>query len=73
MWIYPARDVVGKVSGGEVDGHLVLNGRDDDGTLQRWSTSEEKADSFDCRFESSADQGKSWRLVGVNHMHRHAG
>ncbi len=73
VWIYPARGVVGKVSGGEVDGRLVLNGRDDDGTLQRWTVSDVKADSIEWRFESSTDQGKTWRLLGVNHLRQHAG
>ena len=71
VWIYPARGYTTIMSGGEVDGRIVLTGHDDDGTLQRWTTSDIQADSFDCRFESSSDEGKTWRLVGVNHMHQH--
>jgi hypothetical protein len=57
---------------GELDGRIVLGGRDTDGTMQRWSIDNAQADSFDWHFESSKDDGKTWRLVGVNHMRRHA-
>jgi hypothetical protein len=30
-----------------------------------------QADSFLLRYEISSDDGKSWRLLGVNRMHRH--
>jgi hypothetical protein len=54
-----------------MDGHIVLTGRDPDGTMQRWSVDNVRADSFDWHFESSKDEGKTWRLAGVNHMHLH--
>jgi len=72
VWIYPAKGYSGVVSGSEADGHIVLTGRDADGTMQRWTTQDIQADSFICRFESSSDDGKTWRLVGMNHMHRHS-
>jgi len=71
VYIFPAKGYTSTVSGGEVDGRIVLAGRDSDGTMQRWSIDNAEADSFDWHFESSKDDGKTWRLVGVNHMHRH--
>ena len=59
------------VSGGEAEGHIVLSGTDQDGLLQRWSNGEFRANSFVGRFDVSRDGGKTWRLVGINQMHRH--
>jgi hypothetical protein len=59
------------VTGHEVDGGIVLSGRDEAGAIQRWSINDIHTDSFVGRFESSNDEGKTWRLLGVNHMHRH--
>jgi hypothetical protein len=71
VWIYPAQGMTTILTGGEVDGSIVLTGPDQAGAMQRWSISDIQSDSFVGRFESSNDEGKSWRLVGVNHMHRH--
>lgn len=71
VWIYPAKGYTSIMSGGEVDGHIVLTGHDDDGTLQRWTLSEAQPAALEWRFESSSDGGKSWRLVGVNHLRQH--
>ena len=71
VWVYPEAGMPTVVSGGVVDGHLVLTGHDQDGVLQRWSIGSVKGDSFDAQYESSGDEGRSWRLVGVNHMRRH--
>jgi hypothetical protein len=71
MWIFPEQGVYFSVSGGEVDGRIVLTGNDQQGVLQRWSSQDFKADSFTGRFEISKDGGKTWRLVGVNAMQRH--
>jgi hypothetical protein len=60
------------VSGNEVDGRMLLTGRDQDGTLQRWTTGDVQSDSFVGRYESSQDEGKTWRILSVNHMRRHA-
>jgi hypothetical protein len=73
VWIYPAQGMTTVVTGGEVDGGIVLTGRDEAGAAQRWSINQIQADSFVWRFESSDDEGKTWRLLGVNHMHRHHG
>jgi len=71
VWIYPEQGMTTVVSGGDVDGKIVLTGPDEAGALQRWSYSDIQADSFVGRFESSNDQGRTWRLLGVNHMRRH--
>jgi hypothetical protein len=70
-WIYPAAGMPTIVSGGVENGRLVLTGHDQDGALQRWSIDGVQADAFVARYESSEDEGKTWRLVGVNHMRRH--
>jgi hypothetical protein len=71
VWIYPAQGMTTVVTGHEVDGGIVLTGRDEAGAIQRWSINDIQTDSFVGRFESSNDEGKTWRLLGVNHMHRH--
>jgi hypothetical protein len=58
-------------SGGQGDGGLVLTGRNQSGALERWSTSDIQPDSFVARYETSDDDGKTWRVLGVNHMLRH--
>lgn len=71
VWVYPAQGAVTVVSGGPADAGIVLTGRNQTGALERWSTGDIQADSFVSRFEISADEGKTWRLLGVNHVQRH--
>jgi hypothetical protein len=71
VWIYPAQGMTTVVTGREEDGRMVLTGRDEAGAIQRWSINDIQTDSFVWRFESSNDEGKTWRLLGVNHMLRH--
>lgn len=71
VWIYPAQGVTTIVTGGETDGRILFTGRDQAGAMQRWSATDIQTDSFLWRYESSKDEGKSWQLLGVNHMHRH--
>jgi len=71
VWIYPEQGMTTVVSGGEVDGRVVLTGPDEVGAIQRWSYSGIQSDTFVARFESSNDAGKTWRLLGVNQMRRH--
>ena len=72
-WIYPAQGMILTVSGGAADGGLLLTGRDAEGATQRWAIHDIQADSFEARYEISDDEGKTWRLLGVNHMQRHRG
>jgi hypothetical protein len=71
VWVYPAQGMVLTVSGGKVAGGLLLTGRDADGATQRWTLNDIQADSFQARYEISNDDGKTWRVLGVNHMQRH--
>ena len=71
LWIYPAQGMYYSVSGGETGGRIVLTGEDQEGVMQRWSEEDFRSNSFVGRFEVSKDGGKTWRLVGVNHMQRH--
>ena len=71
VWVYPAQGIVLSVSGVAEGERIVLTGRDDAGANQRWEINDIQANSFVSRFESSTDEGKTWRAVGVNHMRRH--
>ena len=71
VWIYPAQGMTTIMSGGEGDGRIVLTGHDDAGAMMRWSFNDIKTDSFVWRGELSNDEGKTWRLQGENHIHRH--
>jgi hypothetical protein len=70
IWIYPKQGQHYALSGGETDGRIVLAGRDQEGVLQRWSDGDFRGNTFIGRFEASKDGGKTWRLVGVNHMRK---
>src|SRR5882757_6005340 len=71
VWIYPAQGMTLSVSGVAEAERIVLTGRDDAGANQRWEINDIQADSFVSHFESSTDEGKTWRALGVNHMRRH--
>lgn len=71
VWIYPEQGMYYSVTGSEIDGRIVLTGDDQHGVLQRWSTGDMHGNSFDGRYDISKDGGKTWQLVGINHMHRH--
>jgi len=49
----------------------VLTGRDEAGSMLRWSFNDIKTDSFVWRGEISSDDGKTWKVQGENHIHRH--
>lgn len=70
IWIYPQQGEYYALSGGEMDGRIVLTGRDQEGALQCWSDGDFHDNTFVGRFEASKDGGRTWRLVGVNHMRR---
>ena len=71
VWIYPAQGMTTIMYGGEVDGRIVLTGRDEVGAMLRWSFNDIQTDSFVWRGEISHDEGKTWRLQGENYIHRH--
>ncbi len=72
IWIYPAQGVTNIVTGNEAGGRIVLTGADETGAMQRWTIGEFQPRSFIARFEKSEDNGKTWQLLGVNHMQRHS-
>jgi hypothetical protein len=73
VWIYPAQGMTTIMNGDAVDGRIVLTGRDQDGAMLRWSFNDLQTNSFVWRGEISNDEGKTWRLQGENHIHRHRG
>jgi hypothetical protein len=71
VWIYPAQGMTSMMSGGEVNGSFVLTGRNESGSLERWSTSVTSPDSIAVRADVSDDDGKTWRPMGVSYLQRH--
>jgi hypothetical protein len=71
VWIYPAQGITSIMTGGEVNGALVLTGRNESGALERWSTSVAPPNSITIRAEVSDDEGKTWRPLGVSYLERH--
>jgi hypothetical protein len=71
IFIYPAQAMTLIVGGNAVDGGIELTGRDAAGAIQRWLLNDFQAESFTARYDASSDDGKTWRLLGVNHMRRH--
>ena len=71
IWIYPEKGMYYSLSGGVVEGQIVLTGPDQEGSLERWSTGEFAQDSFVGHFDISNDGGKTWRPIGINQMRRH--
>jgi hypothetical protein len=72
LWIYPEQGMYYSVSGGQTGSRIVLTGEDQQGVMQRWTDEDFRTNSFVGLFDVSKDGGKTWRLVGVNHMQRHA-
>jgi hypothetical protein len=71
VWIYPEQGVTSIMTGGEVNGSLVLTGRNESRALERWSTSVAQPNSIAVRAEVSDDEGKTWRPIGVSYLERH--
>ena len=71
VWIYPAQGLTSIMTGAEVNGSLVLTGRNESGTLERWSTSVARPDSVAVRADISDDEGKTWPPLGVSYLQRH--
>ena len=55
VWIYPAQGMTSIMTGGEVNGSLVLTGRKESGALERWSTSVAQPGSVAIRADVSDD------------------
>lgn len=70
VWFAPESNVVTTVTGGAVEDRIVLLGRDEDGSLRRWSFDDIRPSSFTWRGERSKDGGLTWRLEAEYHMKR---
>jgi hypothetical protein len=73
VWIYPAQGMTTMMSGGQVNGRIVLTGKDADGALLRWSFNDVQTNSFVWLGEISKDEGKTWQVQGENRVQRHHG
>jgi hypothetical protein len=70
VWVDPTSHVIDTLSGGAIDGRIILEGIADDGSLLRWSFNEIRNDSFVWRGEKTRDKGGTWRLTGEYHLKR---
>jgi hypothetical protein len=71
-FVAPTFDAMVRMEGGAEGDRIVLRGKDDKGTLLRWSFNDIQPNSFVWRGESSYDGGKTWRLEEEHHMTRRA-
>jgi len=72
VFVNPRYGAFISVQGGAEGDRIVLRGRDDEGSVLRWSFSDIQPDSFTWRGEKSRDGGKTWRLEEEHHMRRRA-
>ena len=70
VWIPPLSGNVIMLKGGAIGDRIVLQGRDVNGSMLRWSFNDIQADSFLWRGESSSDEGKTWRTEQVMRLRR---
>ncbi len=61
-WFNPVRAVKNELIGRRKGNDIVQDGKQDDGTVMRWSFVDIKSDSFRWLGESSNDGGKTWVL-----------
>ena len=73
FWFAPEAGVVTTVKGGEVGDRILLEGKNEDGSLRRWSFNDIRPDSFVWRGERSTDDGKTWYLTADYRMTRRIG
>jgi hypothetical protein len=72
VFVNPRYGAFISVQGGAEGDRIVLRGRDDEGSVLRWSFNDIQPDSFTWRGEKSRDGGKTWRLEEEHHMRRRA-
>lgn len=73
VWIPPASGNVVVLGGGAQGDRIVLEGRESGGALLRWSFNDVRGDSFLWRGETSADDGRTWRLEQEMRLTRDSG
>jgi hypothetical protein len=61
-WINPVSGAINTLMGRKQGEEIVQEGKDADGSLNRWIFSDVTAQSFRWRGEVSTDEGKTWRL-----------
>jgi hypothetical protein len=61
-WLGPVNGVVWPFIARQVGADMVLERRDDEGAIVRWSFLEIRPDAFSWRATSSRDEGRTWRL-----------
>jgi hypothetical protein len=71
-WINPVRPVRTTLVGRRVGDEIVQEGRDDDGTWNRWVFSDVRPRAFRWRGEVSTDGGATWKRVAEFVMSRTA-
>ena len=72
VWFAPQAAVMTTVVGGQVGERIVLEGKNADGSLRRWSFNDISADSFTWRGERSTDLGATWEVTAEYLMKREA-
>lgn len=70
VFVSPKFGALLTVQGGVEGDRIVLRGRDDEGSMLRWSFNDIQTSSFTWRGETSRDGGKTWRLEEEHHMKR---
>lgn len=70
VWVTPPKGVVAVLTGGEVDGRIVLTTRDETGAQRRWSFNDITENTFVWRGERSVDDGKTWHVYAESRMRR---
>ena len=73
VFVAPAFGIITIMEGGAEEDHIVLRGKDPDGSSLRWSFNDIRAGSFTWRGEVSRDGGKTWRIEEEHHMRRRTG
>lgn len=66
-----ASGIIIHLQGGAADSRVILHGRDVDGSALRWSFNDISADTFRWLGETSADDGKTWRVEQEMKLRRH--
>jgi hypothetical protein len=68
--VAPSRGEMILLEGAAIGDRILLNGKDSDGSLLRWSFNDIRADFFTWRGEISRDGGKTWQLQEEHKMRR---
>jgi hypothetical protein len=70
VWINPSSNTMYKLTGGQVEDEIILNGDPLDGEPTQWIFSDISESSFDWRGLVSDDDRKTWTLIQKMHARR---